>query len=253
MTVLLLRLCGPMQAWGTQSRFTVRDTGLEPSKSGVIGLLCAIIGRPRRESVDDMASLRMGVRVDREGIMKREYQTAGGGLFRGEKYYVIRADGKPGGTVTSNRYYLADADFLVGLEAVDDAGVILLHEINDKLHEPNWQLSLGRKACPPSVPLHLPNNESLKENRPLLDALISYPWPRPGAPLPPEHKRPDRLRFVLETDYGVGSETRHDQPEGAAFSTRRFLPRSVKTTFKDLEREIPLRKEVPHVPLPANS
>ncbi|MCC6935346.1 MAG: CRISPR-associated protein Cas5, partial [Thermomicrobiales bacterium] len=27
---LLLRLTGPMQAWGTQSRFTHRDTGLEP-------------------------------------------------------------------------------------------------------------------------------------------------------------------------------------------------------------------------------
>ena len=185
--------------------------------------------------------------------MKREYQTAGGGLFRGEKYYVIRADGKPGGTVTSNRYYLADADFLAGLEAVDDAGVVLLHEINDKLREPNWQLCLGRKACPPSVPVHLPDNESLINDRSLLDALISYPWPRLGAPLPPENRRPDRLRFVLETDYGDGPETRHDQPEGVSFSTRRFLPRSVKTIFKDLGRDIPIRKEVRHVPLPADS
>jgi CRISPR system Cascade subunit CasD len=39
MAVLLLRLAGPMQAWGTQSRFVNRDTELEPSKSGVIGLL----------------------------------------------------------------------------------------------------------------------------------------------------------------------------------------------------------------------
>ena len=52
MSVLLLRLAGPMQAWGTQSRFTVRDTGLEPSKSGVIGLLCAALrSEPARSNV----------------------------------------------------------------------------------------------------------------------------------------------------------------------------------------------------------
>ena len=47
MSVLLMRLAGPMQSWGTQSRFGHRDTGTEPSKSGVIGLLCAALGWPR--------------------------------------------------------------------------------------------------------------------------------------------------------------------------------------------------------------
>ena len=243
MTVLLLRLCGPMQAWGTQSRFTVRDTGLEPSKSGVIGLICAALGRPRSESVDDLAALRMGVRVDREGVMKREYQTAGGTHRKGETYGVITADGKRGGTVTSNRYYLADADFLVGLEARDDTGADLLGKINAKLRNPRWQLFLGRKACPPSVPVHLPGDEAVVADTALLDALIAYPWPRIGTPVRPADKHPDRLRFALETDYGVGPETRYDQPEGAAFATRRFLPRSVETTFKNLGREVPIRKE----------
>ncbi len=44
MSTLLLRLAGPMQSWGTQSRFTERDTGREPSKSGVVGLLAAAVG-----------------------------------------------------------------------------------------------------------------------------------------------------------------------------------------------------------------
>jgi len=242
MTVLLMRLCGPMQAWGTQSRFTMRDTGLEPSKSGVIGLACAALGRPRSESVDDLAALRMGVRVDREGVMKREYQTAGGSHRKGEKYGVVTADGKPGGTVTSNRYYFSDADFLVGLESHDDAGAALLRAINAKLRAPDWQLFLGRKAFPPSVPVYLPGDEDLVEEF-LEDALTRYPWPRLGVSIPQESKRPESLRFVLETDYGVGPETRQDQPEGAAFSTRRFLPRSVKTIFKDLGQVVPVRKE----------
>jgi len=43
MPTLLLRLAGPMQSWGLSSRFTIRDTSLEPSKSGVLGLLCAAL------------------------------------------------------------------------------------------------------------------------------------------------------------------------------------------------------------------
>ena len=75
---LLLRLAGPMQSWGTQSRFSMRDTGLEPSKSGVIGLLCAALGRPREDTaiVRRLTALTMGVRVDREGVMKKDFHTA---------------------------------------------------------------------------------------------------------------------------------------------------------------------------------
>src|SRR5260370_17357943 len=82
MGTLLLRLAAPMQSWGTQSRFVVRDTGLEPSKSGVIGLLCAALGRPREAPMEDLARLRMGVRVDRGGVMQTDYHTAGGGHRR---------------------------------------------------------------------------------------------------------------------------------------------------------------------------
>ena len=78
---LLLRLAGPMQSWGTQSRFTVRDTGSEPSKSGVIGLLCAALGLGRAAPLDEFASLRMGVRVDAPGMMQVDYHTAGGGTL----------------------------------------------------------------------------------------------------------------------------------------------------------------------------
>src|SRR5574337_1235511 len=101
MPTLLLRLAGPMQSWGTTSRFDERDTQLEPSKSGVLGLICAALGRDRTQPVDDLAALRMGVRVDREGMLMRDYQTATG---------VLIATGKadPGRTVVSPRYYLAD-------------------------------------------------------------------------------------------------------------------------------------------------
>ena len=54
MTVLLLRLAGPMQAWGVKSRFTVRSTELAPTKSGVIGMLAAATGRRRTDPIEDL-------------------------------------------------------------------------------------------------------------------------------------------------------------------------------------------------------
>ena len=243
MAVLLLRLCGPMQAWGTQSRFRVRDTGLEPSKSGVLGLVCSALGRCRFETVDDLASLRMGVRVDQEGVVRRDYQTAGGAHRKGEEYGVVTADGKMGGTVTSNRYYLSDADFIVGLEGRKQTDVKLLLTIDEALRNPRWQVFLGRKSYLPSVPVYLPKDESLTENSTLEEALIFYPWPGHGKQVPVESKRPSQLRFVVETDYGLGTEIRQDQPEGLAFLTRRFLPRSVETFFRKLDEVIPVRRE----------
>ena len=54
MTVLLLRLAGPLQAWGVKSRFTVRSTELAPTRSGIIGMLSAAIGRRRTDPIEDL-------------------------------------------------------------------------------------------------------------------------------------------------------------------------------------------------------
>jgi len=240
MPALLMRLAGPMQAWGTQSRFTVRDTGMEPSKSGVIGLICSALGRPRTKSIEDLCSLKMGVRVDQEGVMKREYQTAGGGKMWGKDYGVINADEKSRKTVTSSRYYLCDADFIVGFQGDDPE---LLSEIQLHLKNPVWQIFLGRKAFVPSVPVFFPDEIAIVEENDLEKALSSIPWPRQGKPVPEEKKRPERIRFVIEKSYGESPETRFDQPEPFSFSNRRFLPRNVETRFPVLGKDITLREE----------
>src|SRR6516162_7242352 len=142
MSVLLMRLAGPMQSWGTRSRFSNRDTGLEPSRSGVIGLLCAALGRPREHPLDDFLPLKMAVRVDREGRLMRDYHTA---------QNVRRADTSktPQETVLSERFYLADANFLVGLEGDRP----FLKGLDTAVRTPVWVLSLGRKAFVPSLPI----------------------------------------------------------------------------------------------------
>src|SRR4051812_33948460 len=200
MMTLLIRLAGPMQSWGTQSRFKIRDTGLEPSKSGVIGLLCAALGWPRETDVTTLAELRMGVRVDRQGSHERDFHTVGGSHLKGERYGVVTAEGSPGGTVVSQRYYLADADFLVGLEG--DEG--LLRDLDAALATPVWQIFLGRKAFVPSVPIRLPDEPprgpGLRAG-PLDEALRSYPWfPDPArarrGPAGRPERPPQRFRLV---------------------------------------------------------
>lgn len=214
MTTLLLRLQGPMQSWGTTSRFDERDTQLEPSKSGVLGLLCAALGRDRSEPVADLAALRMGVRVDREGVPMRDYQTATG---------VLIASGKPDltRTVVSPRFYLSDAVFLVGLEGEDRS---LLERILAALRAPVWPLALGRKSFVPGLPVMLPDG--------LLDLPLEAAL-RHWAPLLLREPRPavQEVRYLIE-DATEGS-VRLDQPV-APFSERSFGPRFVKTLFAPL-------------------
>ncbi len=210
MSTLLLRLSGPMQSWGTQSHFDIRDTGYEPSKSGVVGLLCAALGRPRAAPVDDLAGLRMGVRVDREGKLSRDYHTAGKG-----GYYKVSGGVERKNLIVSTRYYLADAIFLVGLEGE----LPLLRQLHAALRNPVWPLYLGRKAFVPGEPVWLP--DGLREHETLEQALQGYPW------LGSLGEPPSRLRVVL--DAPDGESVRTDYP--LSFAERRFRPRQVHTTY----------------------
>ena len=227
---LLLRLAGPMQSWGLDSRFDQRDTGREPSKSGVLGLICAALGKPRDDqagplpSLTQLASLRMGVRVLREGTLRVDFQTAGGGKFQGKSYGVWKASGSPGGTVVSPRHYLADADFLVGLEGP----LPLLRQIEEALNNPVWQLSLGRKSYVPTRPVALPPNQ--QENPAvrtagLEDALRAFVDPQSRG----------RQRFVLEASLESTVERRQDVP--LSFRDRAFAVRGVETRSLEVAHE----------------
>ena len=209
MNTLLIRLSAPMQSWGTQSRFTVRDTGLEPSKSGVLGLLCAALGIDREDDdgLKPLTSLRVGIRVDREGLLQVDYHTAKD---------VRMANGKTKDTELSNRYYLANAVFLVGLESED---LDLLERVQAALHKPVWALFLGRKSFVPSEPIPLENG--LRNGETLEQALQSFP-----CLCEPEK---EKLRVVLEDT--SGSIVRTDQPLSFSRERRKFAPRRVSVTF----------------------
>jgi CRISPR system Cascade subunit CasD len=197
-----------------QSRFAVRDTGREPSKSGVVGLLCAALGRSREAPVDDLTALRMGVRVDQEGTVTRDYHTA---------QNVLKASGGIKDTEPSNRYYLTDARFLVGLQGAD---LDLLSTLHKALAQPVWPLYLGRKACVPGQPVWL--KDGLRRDTALETVLARYPWL--GAC---NHEPEPQLRLILEDE--TGTEVRPDQP--ISFAERRFAPRHIATTYVEVPSE----------------
>jgi CRISPR system Cascade subunit CasD len=219
-----------MQSWGTTSRFDQRDTGKEPSKSGVIGLLAAALGIDRENWTDlePLTHLSMGVRHDRPGVPKRDYQTAG----CAETYTIIKADGtqsKDG--VVSHRFYIADAAFLVALEGDDRT---LLEKAHAKLKNPAWPLALGRKSYLPSESIWIENGV---QDDPFREVLARLPWiVSPGK----WEELPEKLLVSFESEDESGV-LKMDQPL-SSFAERRFGARFVRSEW------IPFPQEVTHVP-----
>ncbi|MGN0034307.1 MAG: type I-E CRISPR-associated protein Cas5/CasD [Coriobacteriales bacterium] len=168
MAVLLLKLAGPLQSWGSGSRFTERGTEHEPTKSGVIGLLAAALGRRRTEPVDDLAALEFAVRIDQPGSYEDDFQTEHKRAWdKGDGRWVADTS-KSGSLPLTHRHYLADAVFVAALEGDGE----LLRACAKALDAPAFPLFLGRRSCPPACRVLL----AYRDDGDLLDALREHPW-----------------------------------------------------------------------------
>lgn len=204
MSTLLLRLAAPLQSWGVGAKFDRRETQRLPTKSGVVGLLAAALGRKRTDSLEDLNALSMGVRADQEGELLRDYHTA-----RTEK-----------STYVTNRYYLADAVFLVGLQGEED----LLRQLAQALQNPAFPLFLGRRSCPPEGRVML----GIREGKSLAEALEQEPWL--ASPwYRKKHQDTHRLQVLLEAYSGSpGSFYLRDVPLSFDQAHRQHGFRSVR-------------------------
>lgn len=133
MKTLVLRFAGPLQSWGTSSKFMRRDTSAYPTFSGVIGLLSAALGRHRGSDPSDLTVLDMAVRVDKPGELLTDYHTVN----------------ECGDTRLTRREYLADAQFTVALTGDGE----LVDQLARAVAKPVFQLALGRRACVPVGPV----------------------------------------------------------------------------------------------------
>lgn len=228
MATLLLRLAAPMQSWGRDSKFEIRKTDREPTKSGVVGLLAAALGlrRDEEKALQRLNRLHFGVRVDQEGKLLPDYQT-------------VKKVGKSKSESTSYvtwRYYLSDAIFLVGLESED---IDFLTELNNALQTPVFPLFLGRRSCPPTLPLCLGIRESGLEQTLREEPLLVPAWKKKSAA---------PVRLVLDAAPQEGAY-RQDLPISFSPLHRQFGYRAAKEIRVDLSKIVPETQHDPFVEL----
>ncbi|EFA23035.1 type I-E CRISPR-associated protein Cas5/CasD [Bifidobacterium gallicum] len=218
MSVLILRLAGPMQSWGDSSRFNRRETRTEPTKSAVIGLLASAQGRRREDSIEDLLGLRFGVRSDQPGRIMRDFQT--------EKSIARKKSGEFSLTMPlTHRYYLADAKFLVAIEGERS----LLESLDAALRNPQWPLFLGRRSCPPASPVSL----GVKDYANVEEALDKEPWIASPWYRKKVHDS-KRLQVVVDAvENGETTGQQSDMPLSFSQKHRRYAQRPVRRYFVD--------------------
>ncbi|CAM7008800.1 TPA: type I-E CRISPR-associated protein Cas5/CasD [Klebsiella pneumoniae] len=162
---MLLWLEGPLQSWGFDSKFDVRDTLNFPTRSGILGLICCARGAagPEVEWLAEMNNLSMEVRAyartDKQGQPHLreptlcDFQMVGSGYDDSDPWQSLLIPRKSDRTKAGSsapkmtyRYYLQDAVFAVVM-ALGSKQAELLPEA---LQNPVWDLYLGRKSCVPT-------------------------------------------------------------------------------------------------------
>lgn len=197
-----------MQSWGSESKFILRTTNRDPTKSGVIGLCSSALGWKRDADISPLLSLRMGARVINPGVLMKDYQTA-------EDVIFAKGSGKK--TVVSTRYFLSDANFLIGLEGED---YVFLEKLHNALHHPKQCIFLGRKSYVPSKPIYIP--DGLRKDEELESALINYPIQSLN-----KEKEKGTIELIIEVPISEAHEIRLDQPSNDSFMTRKFYKRGI--------------------------
>ncbi|MGI6212618.1 MAG: type I-E CRISPR-associated protein Cas5/CasD [Anaerovoracaceae bacterium] len=160
MKTILLKFSGPLQSWGTSSHFETRHTDPYPSKSAVIGMIAAAFGyrRDDDESIRRLNQLHYAVRADQIGSVLKDFHTA-------RKY---KKNGDFERNYVTNRYYLEDSVFVVGIGNEDDDWI---DSIEDALRHPYFQLFLGRRSLPVTLDFLLGSVET-----DVITALKDYEW-----------------------------------------------------------------------------
>ena len=239
---LVLRLAGPLQSWGSGSQYNRRETAGEPTKSGILGLLAAATGRRRSDPIEDLLALRLGVRTDQPGTLLRDYHTVSDYRGRPLPSAAVTAHGlqKPAGdkhTHVTQRYYLQDAVFVV----VVTGPIPLLGDLVGALSRPAFPLALGRRACVPTHPIHLPAPSP--DRLPgrgglwagdLTQVLRAVPWqasPSRVEALRRAGNPPASVDLPAVLDDPGGDDVRSDVPRSFDPTARGFETRRVKHTW----------------------
>jgi len=168
---LLFRLYGPLVSWGEIAVGEVRPTAAWPGRSAIIGLLAAALGILREEEtrqLDLATSLGLAICVHGSGELLRDYHTIQVPPERKGVHYRTRRDELQNETVNtllSQRDYRTDALYSIAIWHRGPIATHTLEQLKEALRRPRFTLYLGRKACPPALPLapHIVSTGNLRE------------------------------------------------------------------------------------------
>lgn len=169
---LLLWLEGPLQSWGSESKFGRRETQRFPTKSGIYGMFLSALGAngAQVELLKRLSEFKQTIisynlskknRKDDNEIYSKidsnpflmDFQMVGSGYDVKDPWQRMLIPKKDngsaangGGSKMTYRYYLQDARFAV-IQELDEE---LAQSISEAIQKPIFDIYLGRKNCIPS-------------------------------------------------------------------------------------------------------
>ena len=153
---LVMKLQGPMQAWGAHTYEDYRPSNSFPTRSAIIGLIGACMGIDRADQKNQQAlsaSVVVAVRQDDLSQQKNAYPVS-----RLSDFHTVekarKADGKENkNPVVTRREYLCDVSFTIALSIASDTANFSLKQIEESINKPIFTPFLGRRSCPLTRPL----------------------------------------------------------------------------------------------------
>jgi len=160
---MIFQVYGPMASWGETAVGEYRPSSPRPTRSAVFGLLAAALGIDRNRDVEILALERgywFAVHVEQPGTLLRDYHTIQtcttpgrtAARFASRSAELDRPRHKLN-TMISLRDYRADSLALVCLWPRAPQPAVSLEQLQQALRTPVFTLYLGRKSCPPGLPL----------------------------------------------------------------------------------------------------
>jgi len=197
---LILKLHGPMQAWGEHTFEGLRPSANFPTRSGVLGILGACLGirRNEREKLQRLAdSVGIAVRVDTRRLIRKDGTSRTLQLVKMTDYHTVKdaredyTGLKKHDTIQTWREYLFDAEFTVVIWKQPD-GPLSLDELEQAVRRPQFTPYLGRRSCALSRPL-------FQARFPSSDVLtVLKQIPPSGGTIYSEEKIGDRMKRVRD-------------------------------------------------------
>lgn len=157
---LLLWLEAPLQSWGIDSKYYVRDTLPFPSRSGILGMLFSGAGKfgEQKDLLKLMSSFSQSIisfsKTGKPHTILTDFHMIGSGYNEKDPWENLMipktSDGKKpvggSGPKITYRKYIEDAYFAVIVEIPKDKETLFVNGLT----YPDGDLSLGKRCCAPT-------------------------------------------------------------------------------------------------------